>query len=401
MGGVDVWHIANAPSHGHGLDRLRLNGNPARITQGKAAGDLLGASNLKHGPTEIDAKNETFRPHRRPKRRNEIPRPATKIERAIARMQGKLSHRKGAPPSVARHRHEGVEKIVTRRNLRKELLDPRALLVAFRQPGRGIGGRRGRFHIPGYTFSQVKFQNGVKSEIPRKFSHVVEKSVLTIGAKPFKLAGAPIMKMKLRAVSALYEMLEAQASVATKAAHQFLDAVRDHEHFAEHAARIMDLEHEGDNLTHDLQNRIAATFITPLDKEDLKDLSQALDDVTDFIEAAAARAELYRIGKPRPELETLAELLVKVAEVTEQAVGELRNGFGKSGKLRALLTEIHTIENESDRMFRLALSNLFHEKGIDALTVIKWKELFDRIETAVDKCEDIAAIIGTILIKYA
>lgn len=209
------------------------------------------------------------------------------------------------------------------------------------------------------------------------------------------------MKMKLRSVSTLYEMLEAQSSVATRSAREFLEAVRDHENFSEHAARIMDLEHEGDNLTHELQNRIAATFITPLDKEDLKDLSQALDDVTDFIEAAAARAELYRIGKPRLELETLAELLVRITEVTEEAVGELRNGFGKSGRLRNLLTEIHTIENESDRMFRTALSNLFHEPGIDALTVIKWKELFDRIETAVDKCEDIAAIIGTILIKYA
>lgn len=208
------------------------------------------------------------------------------------------------------------------------------------------------------------------------------------------------MKLKVRN-NTLYTMLAAQANVATRSAKAFLEMTQDFGNLSVHAARIMDLEHEGDNLTHELQNRIAATFITPLDKEDLKDLSQALDDVTDFIEAAAARAELYRMDGAREELEPLAKLLVQVTELTELAVQELQSGFGKSARLRELLKDIHTVENESDKQFRLALSNLFHEPGIDALTVIKWKELFDRIETAVDKCEDIAAIIGTILIKYA
>ena len=79
----------------------------------------------------------------------------------------------------------------------------------------------------------------------------------------------------------------------------------------------------------------------------------------------------------------------------------IRNGVRKPGNHRDLLREIHTVENESDRVFREALSNLFDEPGIDPLEVIKWKEMFDRIETAVDKCEHIAAIIGTILVKYA
>jgi predicted phosphate transport protein (TIGR00153 family) len=209
------------------------------------------------------------------------------------------------------------------------------------------------------------------------------------------------MLLKSKKDTHLYAMLAAQANVATRSAQAFLELVGDFANISSHTQKIADLEHEGDNLTHDLQNRIAATFITPLDKEDLRELSQALDDVTDYIEAAAARAELYRITETRADLGPLVEILGKVTKVTEEAVSELQNGFHKSKKLKDLLMEIHTLENESDRMFRKALSNLFHEPDADALNVIKWKELFDRIETAVDKCEDIAAILGTILVKYA
>jgi len=209
------------------------------------------------------------------------------------------------------------------------------------------------------------------------------------------------MLLKARKETSLFSLLEAQASLDVRAAEQFLTMARDFGRISHHAEVLSKMEDEGDHLTHDLQNRIAATFITPLDKEDLKELSSALDDVIDYIEAAAARAELYRLVGPRSELVPLAELLVQVTKLTEQAVASLQKGFGKTSNLKQTLTAIHTVENESDKLFRTALKNLFDEPGIDALTVIKWKELFDRIETAVDKCEHIAAIIGTILVKYA
>lgn len=161
-----------------------------------------------------------------------------------------------------------------------------------------------------------------------------------------------------------------------------------------------EIEHEGDRLTHELQNKVAITFITPIDKEDLRDLSQALDDVTDLIEAAAARAQLYKLAAPRPDLATLAELLVKATEVTADAVAELQLGFNRES-IKEKLKEIHTLENASDRAFRTSLGFLFEESGSDALYVIKWKEMYDRIETAVDKCEDIAKIVGTMLVKYS
>lgn len=209
------------------------------------------------------------------------------------------------------------------------------------------------------------------------------------------------MMLKSKKDVSIYMLLEAQAHLAVKCAEKFREMTVNFDQVKEYAKALSDLEHEGDLLTHELQNKIAATFITPLDKEDLKELSQALDDVADFIEAAAARAELYRITEVREELIELADILVDVAKMTERAVGSLRNGFSKTRALKDTLTEIHTLENASDKVFRTALGALFDEPGIDALTVMKWKELFDRIETAVDKCEDIAAIIGTILVKYA
>jgi len=207
--------------------------------------------------------------------------------------------------------------------------------------------------------------------------------------------------LKTRRDTAIYDLLEEQASVATRTAKAFLAMTEDFGNLKHHAEIMDKLEDEGDRLTHELQARIASMFITPLDKEDLRELSSNLDDITDLIEAAGARAELYRLTGPRSELMAMGKLLVEIAELSEDAVKELRNGFTKSQKLRDTLKEIHTVENRCDREFRNALRSLFDEPGIDPLTVIKWKEMFDRIENATDKCEHIAAIIGTIIDKYA
>jgi predicted phosphate transport protein (TIGR00153 family) len=206
------------------------------------------------------------------------------------------------------------------------------------------------------------------------------------------------MPLKLSKDVGFYRLLEAQARVAVQAAQAFYAMTQDFRDLAAKAARIEDIEHEGDRLTHELQNKVTSTFITPIDKEDLRDLSQALDDVIDLIEAAAARADLYKLKEARSDLAPLAALLVKATEVTADAVAELQLGFNRDS-IKEKLKEIHTIENESDHAFRTALGKLFEEAG-DALYVIKWKEMYDRIETAVDKCEDIAKVLGTMLVKY-
>jgi predicted phosphate transport protein (TIGR00153 family) len=209
------------------------------------------------------------------------------------------------------------------------------------------------------------------------------------------------MKLTQRRDTSIYDLLEQQARVATLSADKFLEMAHNFGELPRYAVELDKLESDGDKLTHELQNKIATMFITPLDKEDLRELSQALDDVTDLIEAAAARADLYSLKGPRPDIFPAIELLLQLTHLTESAVKELRNGFTKSVTLRTTLREIHTVENHSDQAFRRSLKNLFDEPGIQALDVMKWKEMFDRIEQASDKCEDIAAIIGTIIDKYS
>ena len=122
------------------------------------------------------------------------------------------------------------------------------------------------------------------------------------------------MKIKQRRDMSIYDLLESQGRVATKSAEAFLAMARDFGNLGQYAAKLDELESEGDHLTHDLQNKLATMFITPLDKEDLRELSQALDDVTDLIEAAAARADLYSLTGPRADLLPSVELLLQLTE---------------------------------------------------------------------------------------
>ena len=198
-----------------------------------------------------------------------------------------------------------------------------------------------------------------------------------------------------------YDLLQAQADVAVRAAEAFLQLVSDTSNLKAHVQLMSDIEHEGDGLTHDLQNKIASTFITPIDQEDIAELSHALDDITDYIEAVGARVELYGLTQMRPDVIPMAELVVQIAKLTREAIGEVANNWKKSKTLKDTLRHMHTVENESDRMFRAGVRSLFEEPGIDALSVIKWKEVYDRIEASVDRCEDVAKIIDNLTVKYA
>src|SRR5579859_3043251 len=124
-----------------------------------------------------------------------------------------------------------------------------------------------------------------------------------------------------------YLLLEKQADVALRAAEAYRQFASDLGNSATHVKRLAELEHEGDEHTHRLQDDVAAHFITPLDKEDLRLLSQALDDITDAIEAVAARMEIYHITEARPDLLPLADLIVSGAESVAGAVGEMKTGF--------------------------------------------------------------------------
>jgi predicted phosphate transport protein (TIGR00153 family) len=197
-----------------------------------------------------------------------------------------------------------------------------------------------------------------------------------------------------------YTLLEKQADCAVQAAREFHNLSRNFATLAERSKRIEDIEHEADEVTHQLANRVDSTFVTPLDKEDLHALSSGLDDITDQIEAAVGRLSLYRLTTPRPDLEPLVKLLVDVTEATAEAVGHLRHRRQRDA-VQPSFIRIHELENQSDRRFRQALADLFDQPNPDPLMVIKWKEIYDRIEIAVDKCEDVANVIESVVVKYA
>lgn len=197
-----------------------------------------------------------------------------------------------------------------------------------------------------------------------------------------------------------YDMLEAQAQAGYRAAREFHSLTKDFSNSAEYAQKLKEIEHEADEITHRLANKIDSTFVTPLDKEDLNTLSSALDDITDTIEAAAARISLYRLTEARPDLEPIAGKLVLITQATHEAVSALRDMPDRNG-MHDVFLRIHQAENDSDHVYRQVLADLFNTPNPDVLLIIKWKEIFDRIEIAIDMCERVSDIIESVVIKYA
>jgi predicted phosphate transport protein (TIGR00153 family) len=197
-----------------------------------------------------------------------------------------------------------------------------------------------------------------------------------------------------------YDILEAQAETAHQAALVFLKLAGDFAHREEHVQEIDRLESEGDTLTHQLANKADSTFVTPLDKEDLHALSNSLDEITDMIDSCTARLDMYQINEPRPDLQNLVELLVEITEVTRGAVSFLRTLKSRE-KIHEVLVRIHALENQADRRFRQSLGELVNAPDADPIQVLKWKEIYDRIERAVDQCERVANLVESVVIKYA
>jgi uncharacterized protein len=160
------------------------------------------------------------------------------------------------------------------------------------------------------------------------------------------------------------------------------------------ARDILKCEQEGDRITHDIVRRLNSTFVTPLDREDIYGLGTQLDDIVDYTEEAADFLVLYKIEAPMEQAEQMAEVLVKSCEQLEAALQNLR-GFRD---LERYWIEIHRLENDGDRISRDAVASLFAD-GIDPMVVIRWKDIFDVLERAIDATETAAHILEGIVIK--
>ena len=163
-----------------------------------------------------------------------------------------------------------------------------------------------------------------------------------------------------------------------------------------HLAReILLAEQEGDRITHDISQRTSSTFVTPIDAEDIYNLAGKVDDVVDHIEETADFMVLYRIEAPMDQALAMADVLVKACERLSMLLDHLREFKG----LDEHWIEIHRLENDGDRLFREAFASLF-AGGIDPMVVIRWRDIFLRLERAIDATEHAATVVQTIATKY-
>lgn len=159
------------------------------------------------------------------------------------------------------------------------------------------------------------------------------------------------------------------------------------------------LEHVGDSITHETFHELSANFITPFDREDIHALVSSVDDVVDYIHGSVKRMELYKVDQMTPPIIKLAELIQKSSEELHTAVVELKN-LKNISKIKEATVRINSIENHADDVFDTAIANLF-ETEKNAVEVIKMKDVLSALETATDKCEDAANVIGSILVKHS
>jgi predicted phosphate transport protein (TIGR00153 family) len=195
------------------------------------------------------------------------------------------------------------------------------------------------------------------------------------------------------------EFVEIFAQLAEKVAlgaTELLQLLNDYRDVDVRAGRILDIEHEGDELTHEIIRRINVTFVTPFDRSDIHRLASGLDDVLDHIEAAAEYLQLHKIDEPLAQMSTMADTLARAARLTADAMPNLKKLKG----LEEYWVEINRLENEGDRIYRRTISELFSGDH-KAMDVLKWKDIVEEIEQGIDALEDVANTIEGIVLKKA
>lgn len=191
-----------------------------------------------------------------------------------------------------------------------------------------------------------------------------------------------------------FTLFARQSALVRKGCDQLHEMMERFDDLDGRAKRLKDVEHEGDLVTHELFERLNRTFITPLEREDIHDLASGLDDVLDAAEAIGSRIVLFNIPRSTPAAVQLTGILAKCGIQLEQACGSLK----EFKNLKAFTIEINRLENEADHISRNIVADLFSGKH-DLLDVMRWKELYGRLEGAADKAEDVANTIEGIVLK--
>lgn len=200
-----------------------------------------------------------------------------------------------------------------------------------------------------------------------------------------------------------FDLLEQQADVVVRGAqalHECLAAKGTFDDMQLASRKIHQVEHEGDELVHQIMARLNKTFITPLDREDIHELTSRLDDVLDFVDAVAKRLVTFKVGEAPGYAVELARIIHESSK--EVAVGiRLLRDLRQADAINRQCARINQLENDADQVMRDALNGLFNGDPKDPIEIIKWKDLYEHLEVATDKCEDVANIIEGVLVKYS
>jgi predicted phosphate transport protein (TIGR00153 family) len=197
--------------------------------------------------------------------------------------------------------------------------------------------------------------------------------------------------------ASFFAHFEHQGKKTVEGCRAFLEMVENPTNLETRAERVKQIEHECDEITHAVVEGLHKTFITPIDRSDIYALITKMDDIMDFVEAAADRLALYEIPTMTKEVGELARTLVQSAEHVLGAVSSIRD-LGKPNGILQHCIEINRLENVADSILRSALARLFKNEK-DPIAVIKWKEIYETLESATDRCEDVANIIEGVVLE--
>lgn len=196
-----------------------------------------------------------------------------------------------------------------------------------------------------------------------------------------------------------FKFMEQQAAKAVEAIQALRVLVGDLENCGAHRDRVKVIEHEADEIAHRAIAELHRSFITPMDRNDINRMNKRLDDVVDLVESVAQRMYYYDLRVAPPSLTLLVEVLEKQIRAVHGVIGRLPD-MTDTDPIKQALVQIHTYENEADDILRPAIAELFRKES-DTKMLIKWKEVYEHLERATDRCEDIADLVENILLEYA
>ena len=196
-----------------------------------------------------------------------------------------------------------------------------------------------------------------------------------------------------------YELFDRSARNLVVASEALTDLLEHFENVETKTVHLKDLEHEGDEITHEIYLQVHKTFVTPFDREDIAALAQRMDDVMDYIEGASTAIRTYGITQPTSAARALADLIRLQCIQLEKAISVIRH----KGRLKSILEqlkEINRLENEADSLFLNSMAELFRG-DMNAVDIIKWRDIYDQLEEATDSAEQVAYVLEAIVLKHA